>query len=189
MYEIERHPWPPFIPAGARVLILGTFPPGPHRWSMDFYYPNRTNDFWRICGLLFMGDPLALYDAGRKTFRLPEIKALLTERGIALNDTGRAVRRTRGNASDKYLEIVEQVPLYDLLDRMPDCHTLATTGQKAAEVIASITGTEVPPMGSPVAGPDGLTVWRMPSTSRAYPMKLEDKAAHYERMFRSCGVL
>ena len=38
---LERHPWEPFIPEGAKVLIMGTFPPGPHRWSMDFYYPKR----------------------------------------------------------------------------------------------------------------------------------------------------
>ena len=42
---LERHPWPPFIPEGAKVLVMGTFPPGNHRWSMEFYYPNRTNDF------------------------------------------------------------------------------------------------------------------------------------------------
>lgn len=28
---LERHPWEPFIPEGAKVLIMGTFPPGPHR--------------------------------------------------------------------------------------------------------------------------------------------------------------
>ena len=37
---LERHPWPPFLPEGAKVLIMGTFPPGNHRWSMNFYYPN-----------------------------------------------------------------------------------------------------------------------------------------------------
>ncbi|GFI38574.1 hypothetical protein IMSAGC016_00339 [Muribaculaceae bacterium] len=25
--EIESHPWQPFIPDGAKVLIMGTFPP------------------------------------------------------------------------------------------------------------------------------------------------------------------
>lgn len=58
---IERHPWPPFIPSDAKVLFLGTFPPGKHRWSMDFYYPNPINDFWRIMGLVFLGDKDALW--------------------------------------------------------------------------------------------------------------------------------
>ena len=37
---IERHPLQPFLPAEARVLMLGSFPPPHARWSMEFYYPN-----------------------------------------------------------------------------------------------------------------------------------------------------
>lgn len=187
--DIELHPWEPFIPEHPRVLIMGTFPPGRHRWSMDFYYPNRTNDFWFMMGLIFFGDRDALYDRERKQFRLDEIKDLLYRKGIALNDTGRKVRRLKGNASDKFLEILEPVPLYDLLEMMPDCHTVATTGEKAAGVIASITGTEIPRMGEHIVAPDGLDIWRMPSTSRAYPMKLELKAEHYSRLFAATGII
>lgn len=186
---VERHPWPPYIPEGAKVLIMGTFPPQPKRWSMDFYYPNRTNDFWKIMGLLFRGDADALYVKERKAFDLDAIKALLDERHIALNDTGRAVRRLRDNASDKYLEIVEPVPLYDLLSQMPDCRTVATTGEKAAGVIASITSTELPRMGQHVTATDGLEIWRMPSTSRAYPLALSRKAEYYAELFRHIGIL
>lgn len=178
---LERHPWEPFIPEGAKVLIMGTFPPGPHRWSMDFYYPNRTNDFWKVCGLLFFGSPDALLEG--KGYNLPKIKAMLTERHIALSDTGRAVRRLKGNASDKFLEIVEPADLQALLERMPECRTVATTGEKAAAVIAGLTGTELPGMGECVTAPDGIRIWRMPSTSRAFPMPLEKKAEYYRRLF------
>ena len=75
---IEQHPWAPYIPQDARILIMGTFPPQPHRWSMNFYYPNRTNDFWRVMGLLFYGNPSALYVEGTKDFDLNEISAQLT---------------------------------------------------------------------------------------------------------------
>ncbi len=191
--QIESHPWPPFIPDGARIMILGTFPPGSHRWSMDFYYPNRTNDFWRICGLLFMGHPDALYIKGERRFDKAAIRELVTERRIALGDTARKVRRLKGNASDKFLEILTPIPLADVLDMMPDCHTLATTGEKAASVIADISGTSVPKMGEMVqvenfAGRN-LDIWRMPSTSRAFPMRLEQKAGYYKRLFCSAGVL
>lgn len=168
---------------------MGTFPPGRHRWSMDFYYPNRTNDFWFMTGLIFTGDRYALYDREKRQFRLPLIKRLLTERHIALNDTGRTVRRLKGNASDKYLEIVEPVRLSDLLERMPECRTVATTGEKAAGVIAGLTGTGIPRMGQMVQGPEGLEIWRMPSTSRAYPLPLERKAEYYATMFRHAGIL
>ena len=101
--EIESHPWEPFVPANARVLVMGTFPPQPKRWAMDFYYPNRTNDFWPMMGLIFFGDREALRLPGTKDFDVVAIKRLLNEKGIALNDTGRRVRRLMGNASDKFL--------------------------------------------------------------------------------------
>lgn len=181
---IEEHPWAPWAPANARVLIMGTFPPGSHRWSMDFYYPNRTNDFWYMMGLIFFGDKYALYDTERRSFRLDAIKELLTQKGIALNDTARKVRRLRGNASDKFLDIVEPVPLYQLLATIPLCRAIATTGEKAAQVVAEITQTIVPKMGECVTTADGLyDIWRMPSTSRAYPLALEKKAEFYRRLF------
>lgn len=186
---IECHPFEPFVPEHAKVLVMGTFPPQPKRWSMNFYYPNRTNDFWYMMGLIFYGDRSALLKPGSRDFDLDKIKALLTEKGIALNDTGRKVRRLMGNASDKFLEIVEPVPLYELLDRMPECRAVATTGEKAAGVLAELTGTEAPKMGEMVTGPDGIQLWRMPSTSRAYPLKLEKKAEYYERLFRAAGIL
>lgn len=186
---IETHPWPPYIPEHARVLIMGTFPPQPRRWSIDFYYPNRTNDFWPMMGLIFLGDRNALYDAARRRFDVVAIKRLLDEKGIALNDTGRKIRRLAGNASDKFLEIVEPVPLHELLESMPECRTVATTGEKAAGVIAALTATGIPKMGECVTSADGLEIWRMPSTSRAYPLKLEKKAEYYERLFRAVSIL
>lgn len=186
---IESHPWPPFIPPDARVLIMGTFPPGAHRWSMDFYYPNRTNDFWFMMGLIFFGDKYALYNRDLKLFDLEAIKRLLVERRIALNDTGRRVRRLKGNASDKFLEIIDPIPLYDVLAEMPTCRTVATTGEKAAGVIARLTNTDIPSMGEMTVASDGLEIWRMPSTSRAYPLALDKKAEYYSRLFTNTGIL
>lgn len=187
--ETECHPWAPFIPDGAKVLILGTFPPQRKRWSMEFYYPNRANDFWPIMGHIFLGDRDALYLPGRKQFDLAAIKRLLTDKGIALHDTASKIRRLQGNASDKFLEIVEPLPLHDLLAQMPDCHTIATTGEKAAGVIAELTHTAVPRMGEITVAGNGLEIWRMPSTSRAYPLPLAEKAARYAELFRRLDML
>ena len=190
---IERHPFEPFIPECAKVLIMGTFPPKSNRWAMDFYYPNRINDFWRIMGLIFFGDKDYLYDTTRRTFKLELIKKLLNDKGIALNDTGRAVRRLKDNASDKFLEIVEPVPLDELLAVMPQCHALATTGEKAGDTLAMITGTTSPKIGESVEAVmnDGrmVEIFRMPSTSRAYPLPLEKKAEYYREMFKKIGIL
>lgn len=189
---IERHPWPPFIPDNAKLLVMGTFPPGNHRWAMDFYYPNPINDFWRIIGLIFFNDKDSLYNRELKTFDLERIKTLLTEKGIAMNDTAREVRRLKGNASDKYLEILKPVPLTQLLDEMPECEALATTGEKAAEVIARITSTAVPKTGQSVDWQYNgrpMRIYRMPSSSRAYPLALDKKAAFYREMFRQLGIV
>lgn len=196
--ETEVHPFGAWVPDGAKVLIMGTFPPQPKRWSMEFFYPNRTNDFWYAMGLLFYGDRNALLLPGSKDFDLEKIKALLNREGIALSDTGYRIRRLAGNASDKFLEIVEPVDLDSLLRRMPQCRAIATTGQKAAEVLAELTGTEAPAMGhctecaSRPLG-DGretlpLEIWRMPSTSRAYPLPLAKKAEYYRALFKSVGI-
>ena len=183
---IERHPWPPFIPAGARYLFLGTFPPQEHRWSMPFFYPNRTNDFWRIMGLIFLGNRDALWDAEQGRFNLDDIKSLLNREHIALWDTGMAVRRLKGNASDKFLEIVEPIDLATLLDENPTISHIITTGEKATGVIAVQAGVELPSIGAPVAcrvGCHAVTLWRMPSSSRAYPLSLDKKAEAYKKIF------
>lgn len=72
---------------------------------------------------------------------------------------------------------------------MPLCRTVATTGEKAAGVIASLTDTDAPKMGEMVTSADGLEIWRMPSTSRAYPLALDKKAEFYAKMFRHLNII
>ena len=167
---IERHPWAPYVPDGARILFLGTFPPKPVRWSMPFYYPNKMNDFWRVMGVIFFdGNRDALWNNELKRFDLDAIKAFLNREGIALWDTGMAVRRLKDNASDKFLDIVEPIDLAALLDAHPTIKTVVTTGEKATGVIAAQAGVEIPSIGQPVdteVGGHDFTLWRMPSTSR-----------------------
>jgi G:T/U-mismatch repair DNA glycosylase len=190
--EIERHPLQPFLPSNARLLMLGSFPPPRKRWCMDFFYPNRTNMMWEIFGLVFYGDSQRLVDAEHKTFRMEDIKALLEERGIAIFDTACAVRRLSGNASDKDLEIVEKTDIPALLSKIPLCHDIVCTGQKSFSVLTEDYGVPVPAMGSynefTLAG-RSMRLWRMPSSSRAYPMKLEDKARYYREMMKTSGIL
>lgn len=192
LHPLERHPWQPFIHHDSEVLILGTFPPKQSRWAMEFYYPNRINDFWRIIGLIFHNNQNAFYDETSKQFNLDDIKRLLLSRHIAIGDSALEVRRLKDNASDKYLEIVTPLPLNDILLKMPQCHTIVSTGEKAAQVIAQITGTTIPPVGSKVVtriNSKDISHYRMPSTSRAYPLPIKDKADFYRNMFQTIGIL
>ena len=88
------------------------------------------------------------------------------------------------NASDKFLEVVTPTDLPALLARIPECRTLVTTGQKATDVIVETFGCPEPPVGGSVEI-GTLRFWRMPSTSRAYPLALERKADFYRRLWAS----
>ena len=182
---IERHPLEPFLPEHAKLLMLGSFPPPRKRWCMEFFYPNRTNMMWEIFGEVFFGDSQRLVDAEHKKFRLMDIQALLNEKGIAIFDTAIAVQRLSGNASDKDLQIVEKTDIPALLERIPLCHDVVCTGQKSFSVLSEEYGVEVPKMGEynefMIHGRK-MHLWRMPSSSRAYPMPLKEKAAFYQHM-------
>ena len=205
----ERHPFEPFLPPGARILFLGSFPPQPHRWSMPFYYPNWLNDFWRIIGLIYFGDKDHFCIPGEKRFDEAAIRSFCSRAGLAFYDTACEVRRLKDNASDAFLEVVTPTDIPALLARIPGCRTLVTTGEKASRLAADAFGCDIPPVGGyidvpvssasakPVAsvahtraasaGPThadaGLRFWRMPSTSRAYPLPLEKKADAYRQLF------
>jgi len=66
---------------------------------------------------------------------------------------------------------------------------VVTTGGKASEQLLGQTDAkDIPPVGSYVIchiGNREITWWRMPSTSRAYPMKIEKKAEYYQQIFHS----
>jgi G:T/U-mismatch repair DNA glycosylase len=205
---LEEHPFQPFLPDGARILFLGSFPPPAHRWCMPFYYPNWINDFWRIIGLIHFGNKNHFCLIPEKKFDEDAIRAFCTEAGLAFYDTACEVRRLKDNASDAFLEVVKPTDIPALLSQIPDCGTLVTTGQKATEVLSERFGCTIPAIGESVeicieqapgldnvariqenCGPDNkiyhrtVRFWRMPSTSRAYPLPLEQKAEIYRRLF------
>ena len=185
--EIEIHPFKPFLPENAKVLMLGTFPPSEKRWSMKFYYPNFINDMWRIFGIIFFGDKEHFVDAAAKTFRLDLLIPFLEDKGIALFDTATRIRRTTGTASDKDLEIVEETDLAAMLRQLPLCEAVVTAGQLATDVASRQFGISGPKVGEYAEFLiDGrkLRLYRMPSSSRAYPMKPERKAEYYQNVFR-----
>ena len=108
LLNIEEHPLEPFLPANAVLLMLGSFPPQKKRWSMDFFYPNLQNDMWRIVGLIFFQDKEHFLNPEKKVFDKDRIIEFLNDKGIALYDTASAIRRLQDNASDKFLEVIEQ---------------------------------------------------------------------------------
>ncbi len=184
---IEYHPLRPFLPENARVLFLGSFPPQRKRWCMDFYYPNFINDHWRIEGQIFFGDKEHFVDTDNKRFKIEEITAFCREQGLAFFDTSIAIRRLQGNASDKFLEVVEPTDILALISRLPQLRAIVTTGEKATVTLCGSLGiTVIPKVNTSVAIPSpaaGILLYRLPSSSRAYPLSFDKKVESYRKMF------
>lgn len=195
-HEIELRPFPPFLPPHATVLMMGSFPPAAEKRAMEFHYPNFQNDMWRVYGLVFFGDAMHFQRGEEKAFDAEKIKAFLTERGIGSCPGVRRAIRGHGNASDAYLKVVETVELPEILEKIPQCRRICTTGGKATEILFALLETEVKAKdvrtGATVSarcGERDLLVTRLPSTSRAYPMKLEKKAEAYRKFFVEAGFV
>lgn len=188
---VEYHPLIPFLPEHAKVLFLGSFPPQRKRWCIDFYYPNFINDHWRIEGQIFFNDRNHFIDIEAKRFKIKEIVEFCEQKGIAFFDTSSAIRRLKDNASDKFLEVVEPTDIPALLARLPQLRAIVTTGEKATETICtSLHIPETPKVNTYVPIPgisnqDGepLILYRLPSSSRAYPLAFTKKAEAYQKMF------
>lgn len=188
----ELHPLGFFLPENTRLLMLGSFPPPRARWSMDFYYPNIQNDMWRILGLIFYGNKDAFL-RDKKAFSEEKAKAFCREKGIGIGDTAMEVIRLKANASDKFLEVVRPIDPEKVLSQIPECVAIVVTGQKAMDTLLSVLpDTEEPKVGfSSEFSCMGRTMrlFRMPSSSRAYPKPLEEKAAIYRGMFETLGMV
>ncbi|WHR57913.1 uracil-DNA glycosylase family protein [Acinetobacter haemolyticus] len=194
MIDIETHPLVPFLPSKAKLLMLGSFPPPQSRWKMDFYYPNYQNDMWRIFGLIFFKDKDYFLDLPNKNFKEQLIRDFLTQIGVGIFDTAYQVKRLQGNASDKFLEIVTPTDLSKLLEQIPLCHTIMTTGDKATDTLMQHFPEQVikPMIGQSVQVnymDRELSLNRLPSSSRAYPLALEKKADAYRQFFTEIGLV
>lgn len=189
--DIEQHPLEPFLPANASILMLGSFPPQRKRWSMDFFYPNLQNDMWRIFGYIFFNDKEHFLTEDKKAFNKEQLESFLTEKGIALYDTATAVIRLQDNASDKFLEVVEATDIELLLRQLPKCKAIITTGQKATDIICEYFSVKQPSIGNKTEilfYDRKLLLYRMPSSSRAYPLKLEKKSELYRQAFNDLDI-
>lgn len=155
---------------------------------MNFYYPNRQNDMWRILAYIYYGDPLALMLPDGKTFDQPKIENFCRKIGLALTDTAQEVIRARGNASDAFLEVVKPRDFSKQLEKLPLCHDIVLTGEKAVETLRQTVGFGKIAVGDYVEtdyfGGRHVRIWRMPSSSRAYPRPIAWKAEYYSRVFK-----
>lgn len=189
---VEQHPLGFFLPENTRLLMLGSFPPPMQRWSMNFYYPNIQNDMWRIIGTIFYKDKDYFLES-KKTFSEEKARAFCEAKGLGIGDTAVEIVRLKNNASDDFLKVVTPLNPEEILRQIPECKAIVVTGQKAMDTLLAV----LPPTAEPKVGCysrfmlSGRTfrLYRMPSSSRAYPKPLEEKAAVYKKMFEELEMI
>lgn len=100
MNKIETHPFKPFVPPNATVLIVGSFPGRDiTQKTIDndiWFYGTKRNQFWDIIS--------SVYDVELKTTK--DKKELFTKAGIAIGDIFLSVKRKGENNSDTSLEVI-----------------------------------------------------------------------------------
>ena len=190
----ERHPLKPFISPKVKVMMIGSFPPARSKWNIEFYYPNFQNAMWRIFGIGFFDNKDFFLAKDKKSFDVDLLKSTLTNKGIGVGDMGQEVIRLKNNASDKYLQIVQPLNVSSLLTQIPLCNNFITAGDKATEELRLHFSDNIkhPPSGGCVTfnyNERDFKLYRMPSSSRAYPMSLDKKADVYRQCFKDIGLL
>lgn len=127
---LHRHPYPPFIPATADKLIVGTLPPP--RFSqgllkpddVDFCYGSRDGQLWLILGKIFAID--FLFENSESA--VEQRKHFLIQHNIGICDMVEQCRRVKIDASDSGMQQIKLRPLLDYLRDNPRINTLLFTG-------------------------------------------------------------
>lgn len=112
------HPIPPFCAAGARVLILGSFPSVKSR-EVGFFYGHPQNRFWRVLAAVFEAAVPATVE---------EKKDFLAAHRIALWDVI-ASCRIEGSADSSIRDVLPND--ISALIRAHDIRTIFTNGKTA----------------------------------------------------------
>lgn len=202
LLPIERHPFGNYFFADTKILMMGTMPPTPDKWGMAFHYPNFYNDMWRIFGLVFFDNADYFRVGEEKRFDPDKIKAFLKAYKIGECPSVLEAVREKGNAADEHLTVVKTVNLAEILPQVPEVDWIFTTGGKATEVLLGVINTELTKAGQTslklpktneyltvTVFDRTLNIYRLPSSSRAYPMSLANKAAAYRQFFQLAGVI
>ena len=143
MPEIIRHPYEPFLPEYATLLLIGSFPPlslvenlatGPK--DLPFYYGSSRNQMWRIFEQLFQTSLLFNRADGTrdKDRSLAAIQKTLREHNIAVCDIIKSCRRSRADSGDQHLMLIEAWNIPAFLRERPSIRKLFFTGGKAEEL-------------------------------------------------------
>lgn len=127
---LHIHPYPPFIPANASKLIIGTLPPA--RFSqgllkhddVNFCYGSRNGHLWLILGRIFGID--FLFENSQRAIQ--QRQDFLIQQRIGICDIVQQCQRQKIDASDIGMKSIVLRPLLHYLSDNANIHTLLFTG-------------------------------------------------------------
>lgn len=159
MNELPLTGLPPVFDAGARLLLLGSFP-GAASLRAAQYYAHPRNAFWPLMGAL-------LGEAGLAARPYEERLAALRQHRVALWDAVATCRRE--GSLDTAITDAQPSDLPGLLTRLPALRAIGCNGALAyKQTLAALSDVTLP-------------VLRLPSTSPAHAgLSLADKRAAWQ---------
>lgn len=160
MTNALKHCFPPVVDARTRLLVLGSLP-GEESLSQSRYYAHPQNQFWRLIGGVI----------GRDLIPLEYEKRLdsLLDAGVGLWDTvGSATRR---GSLDGNIRDTRPNDLAELAATLPELQAVGFNGGKSAA------------LGMKQLQADShLALVRLPSSSPAYTLAFDAKAAQWMKL-------
>lgn len=152
----KKHGLPPVARADARLLLLGSLP-GEASLRAERYYAHPRNQFWRLVGSV-IGEDLELLG-------YPERLERLGAKRIALWDVVHAARRE--GSLDQRMREVEVRDLPGFVATLPALRAVGFNGAAAATI------------GRKALEGSGLVLLDLPSSSPAYTLPFDEKAARW----------
>jgi len=120
LHKVNHDAVPPFLPPGAKVLLLGSFPSEKSR-EEHFYYMHPTNRFYRVLESLFHVKSLSMIE---------DRKAFLQAHHIALYDVLSSCEIYR--SQDATIQNPRPLDLASIRNQVPTIQEIGTTGKTAA---------------------------------------------------------
>lgn len=141
----SKHPFEPFIPAGATKLILGTIPPARFCKNLnmelfeddvDFYYGSKDNAFWDLFGEVFD----VYFEKSNTAKAINERKSFLEKKKIGITDIISECFRENESSLDDKLDVISRKELGKLLIDHPSISTLIYTSEFVKKQVNKLLG-------------------------------------------------
>ncbi|MFT3733137.1 MAG: DNA-deoxyinosine glycosylase [Hyphomicrobium sp.] len=154
-----KYSFPPFVPDGARLIILGTLP-GEESLRLQQYYAHPRNHFWPLIAAL-AGKRMPSSFAGRVALLQGNRWALwdVLEGAERIGSSDAAIRNPTPNAFGKFFS------------KYPDITSVAFNGQKAHDLFRRYV------IKPGIVANDRLTAIDLPSSSPLHTIPFEEKLA------------